>query len=171
MRAAVTLRNIVGKTQHLLVVATVPLHRYFNANIGILVALAVAQGVKNIRVENGFSLVDKVDKTAHAVSTRKIIFLAAALVFKTDAYPVVQETQLAQAFGQHVVMKIVVLLKNVGVGQKVHFGAPALGGTGYFHRRDLKPVDHFSQAVLHKAPAEFKHMHFFIATHRQPQHF
>ena len=97
MGATVTLRNIVGKTKHLLVVTTVPLHCDLNANIGALVALAIAHSSKNVGVQHGFTFVDEANEALDTISASKIILLAGTFVFKPDLDAIVQKAKFAQA--------------------------------------------------------------------------
>ena len=89
MRTAVPLRDVVGEAQHLLVVAAVPLHRHFHADIGVLVALAVAHRVEYVGVQNGFALVDEIHKAFYTTCTGEIVFFPAAFVFQADTHAVV----------------------------------------------------------------------------------
>jgi hypothetical protein len=171
VRAAVTLGDVVGKAQHLLVVAAVPLHGHFHADVGLLVALAVAHGMEHIGVQHLLALVDEVHKALHATGAGKVVFLAAALVNQADAHAVVQEAQLAQALAQDLVMKVVVFFEDVGVGQKVHFGAALFGLARHLHGRHVHAVHLLHQAVLHKALGKFNAVHLAVAPHRQAQPF
>ncbi|MNU00058.1 hypothetical protein D3C72_2430810 [compost metagenome] len=71
--------------------------------------------------------VDEAHEAAHAAGAREVVFLARAFVLEADAHAVVQEGQLAQALGQDVVVEVVVLREDLGVGQKVHLGATLVG--------------------------------------------
>jgi hypothetical protein len=99
------------------------------------------------------ALVDEVHKAAHAAGAGKVVFLARALVLQADAHAVVQEAQLAQALAEDFVMEIVVLLEDVGVGQKVHLGAALFGLADHLHGRHVNAVHRLDYAVLHKALA------------------
>ena len=89
MGATIALGDVVGEAQHLLVVAAVPLHRHFDANVGLLIALAVAHGVEDVGVQHRFAFVDEVDKTFDTTRTREVVFLAAAFVFEPNSHAVV----------------------------------------------------------------------------------
>ena len=141
--ATVALGDVVGKAQHLLVVAAVPLHGHFHTDVGVLVALAVAHGVEDVGVQHRLALVDEVDETLDAPRAREVVFFAAALVFEANAHAVVQKAQFAQALAQDLVMKVVVLFEDVGVGQKVHFGAALFGVANHLHGRDFHAVLRF----------------------------
>ena len=168
--AAVTLRDVVGEAEHLLVVAAVPLHRDFDADVGVLVGLAVAHGVEHVRVQNRLALVDEGHEALHAAGAGEIVFLATALVQQADTYAVVQEAQLAQALGEDFVVEIGVLLEDLGVRQEVHLGAALVGLAEDLHGRDFDAVDLLEDPVLHEATAELEHVHLAFAPHRQAQH-
>ena len=125
--------------------------------------------MKGVGVQHFFVGVDEVHKAFDATRAREVVFLAAALVFEANAHAVVEEGQLAQSLGQDVVMEVVVLRKDVGVGQEVHFGAPLVGGPCHAHRRDFNAVHGVEQTVLHKAFGKVDLMHFAFAAHRQAQ--
>ena len=95
--ATVTLRNVVGKTKHLLAVSAVPLHRHFNADVGALVALTVSHCVKDVRVQDGLAFVGEVDEAFDAACACKIVFFSGALVLQADFHAIVQKAQFAQA--------------------------------------------------------------------------
>ena len=121
MGAAITLGNVVGETQHTLVVAIIPLHgnfytdmRAWNAAIGFRRTLTL--GVKSIRVQNFFACIDELHKTCHTASTRIIIILTSAFIHQTDAYAIVQIAQLTQTFAKNLIMEIMVLREDVGIG-------------------------------------------------------
>jgi hypothetical protein len=120
-------------------------------------------------VQHLFVGVDEVDKALDAAGTGKVIGLAAALVDQANAHAVVQEGQLAQTLGQDLVMEVVVLREDVGVGQEVHFGAALVGGTRDAHGRDFDAVDGVEQTVLHKTLGKVDLVHFAFAAHREAQ--
>ena len=80
MGAAIALGDVVGEAQDLLVVAAVPLHGDLNANIGVLVTLAVTGGMKDVGVQHRFAFVDEVHKAFHPTCAREVVFFAGALV-------------------------------------------------------------------------------------------
>jgi hypothetical protein len=162
--------NVVGEAQHLLVVAAVPLHRDLDADVGALVALAVADGVEDVGVQHRLSLVDVVHEAAHATGAGEIVFLAGALVLQADAHAVVQEAQLAQALAEDFVVEIVVLLEDLGVGQKVHLGAALLGLADHLHGGDFDAIDRLDDAVLNEALAELHRVDLAFAADGQAQH-
>ena len=104
--AAVALRDVVGEAQHVLVVAVVPLHRHFDTDVGVVVAELVARGVEDVRVQHLLAGVDELHEAAHAAGEGEVVFLAVAFVDQADLDAVVQEAQLAQALGQHVVVEV-----------------------------------------------------------------
>ena len=138
MSAAITLRNVVGETQHILVVAIVPLHGDFHTNAGAWNAAVrfrrtFAFGIKSVGVQHLFARVDEVHKTFDATSTREVVFFAGAFVNQTDAHAVVQKAQFTQTFAQDFVMEICVLGEDFGVWQEVHFRTALLGFTCNAH--------------------------------------
>ena len=171
MGTAVALRNVVGEAQHLFVVATVPLHRYLNPDVGGLVTLAIAHGVKYILVKYRLSTVDKIHKTLHTAGPCEVVLLAAAFVPQANAHAIVQKTQLAQSLAQYLVMKVVVLLEYLGVGQKMNFGASFFCLPDHSHGRDLDAVLQLHNPVLDKPTTELQRMHFAVAPNREAQHF
>ncbi|MNP93800.1 hypothetical protein D3C85_63270 [compost metagenome] len=174
MGAAVTLRDVVGETEDLLVVAAVPLHRHFDADVragdaAVGVGRLLARGVERVRVQDGLALVDELHEAAHAAGAGEVVFLAGALVEQADAHAVVQEAQLAQALAQDFVVEIVVFLEDFRVGQEVHFGAALVGVADDLHGRDLEAVHGLEQAVLHEAAAEFELVDLAFAAHDEAQ--
>ena len=168
--AAVALRDVVGEAEHLLVVAAVPLHGHFNADVGALVARAVAQRVEHVGVQNRLALVDEIDKALDATGAGEVVFLAAAFVLQADAHAVVQEAQFAQALAEDFVVEVVVLFEDLVVGQEVHFGAALLGVAGHLHGRDLDAVGVvLDDAVLHEAAREVDLVHLAFAAHGEAQ--
>ncbi|MDQ0588446.1 hypothetical protein QFZ47_002555 [Variovorax paradoxus] len=172
--AAVTLRNVVGEAQHLLVVAAVPLHRHFDADVrardaAVGVGRLFASGIERVRMQDGLALVDELHEAAHAAGAREVVFLAGAFVEQADAHTVVQEAQLAQALAQDFVMEIGVFLEDLGVGQEVHLGAALVGVTDDLHRRDLEAVHGLEQTVLHEAAAELELVDLAFAAHDEAQ--
>ena len=74
MRTAVTLWNIIGETQHTLVIAVIPLHGYFNTNVctrnaAIRIGRPFTHGVKHIGMQSFFTRVDKFNKTFDTTGT------------------------------------------------------------------------------------------------------
>ena len=174
MGAAIALRNVVGEAQNVFVVAIVPLHGHFHTNAGagnaaIRIGWTLTQCNEGVGVQHFFIGVDKVNKTFDTAGARKVVFLACALVFQSDAHTVVQEAEFAQTLGQYFVMKIVVLREDVGVGQKVNFGAALFSSARDFHGRHFNAVDHFKQAVLHETFGKFNLMDFAFAAHGEAQ--
>jgi hypothetical protein len=115
MGSTVTLWNVVGKAQHVFVVATVPLHRDLDAYRGGLIALPLSCGVKGIGVQHLLAFVDEINKALDPTGARKIVFLAAALVLEPDLHAVIEKAQLAQTLAQNLVVKVVVFLEDFGV--------------------------------------------------------
>ncbi len=173
--AAVALRDVVGEAQYLLAVAAVPLHGDFHADVragdaAVSFGRALAGSIERVRVQHGLALVDELDKAAHAAGAGEIVFLARPLVLQADAHTIVQEREFAQALGQNLVVEVAVFLENFGVGQKVHLGAALVGIAHHAHGGDLHAARSLNDAVLHKAAAEFQHVHLAFAPHREAQH-
>ena len=85
MRTTIALRNVIGKTQHALVVTIIPLHGDFNTNMctrnaAIGFCRALALGIKSIRVKNFFTRVDELHKTCHTASTGVVVIFARTLI-------------------------------------------------------------------------------------------
>jgi acetyltransferase-like isoleucine patch superfamily enzyme len=99
-------------------------------------------------VQYFFTGIDELHKTRHATSARVVVVFAGALVHQADAHTVVQVAEFAQALAQYLVMELVVLDKDVGVGQKMHFGAAFVGLTRDAHGRDFHPINH-SERMAH----------------------
>ncbi len=173
--AAVALRDVVGEAEHLLAVAVVPLHGHFDADLGagnaaVGFCRAAARGVEGGGVQHLLAGVDEVDEALDAAGAGEVVFLAGALVLQADAHAVVQERKLAQALGEDLVVEVVVLLEDLGVGQEVHFRAALVGLAGHAHGRDFDAVHRLQEAVLHEALAELQHVHLAVAAHREAQH-
>ena len=82
-------------------------------------------------------ILDEGDDTAFVV---KFVLAARELVLQIDAHPAVEEGELPEALGQEVVAEVD-LGKNLGIGEKGHLGAPALGLAGDGQgRRGLTPL-------------------------------
>ena len=78
VRATVALRNIVGETKHALVIAIIPLHGYFNANVGarnaaIGLGRALPFCVECIGVQNFFARVNELYKALDTARTRIVV--------------------------------------------------------------------------------------------------
>ncbi len=174
VRAAITLRDVVGETEDLLVVAVVPLHGHFDANLGagdaaVGLGRARARGVEGRGVQHLLGAVDEFHKALDATGTREVIFLAGALVDQADAHAVVQEGQFAQALGQDLVMEVAVLLEDFGVGQKAHLSAALFRGADDLHGRDLEAIHDLDETVLHHALGELQLVRLPVAAHGQAQ--
>ena len=127
--------------------------------------------MKRVGVQHFFIGVDKVHKAFHTASAGKVVFLVVALVFQADAHTVVQKAQFAQALGQNLVMKFVVLLKNIQIWQEVHLGTPLFGRARDAHGGHFKTVYLLKQAVLYKATRKLQLVHFAFAAHSKAQPF
>ena len=62
-------------------------------------------------------------------------------------------------------MEIMILHKDVGVGQKMHLGAALVGLASDAHGRDFHAINGFQQTVLHKAFGELDGVHLAFAAH------
>ena len=127
--ATIPLRHVVGVGEHLLLVAVVPLHGHFHANLVIPLF-----GEMEERVEGRLVHVEELDEGAQAAFVAEPIFLAGAFVLEADGDAVVQERELPEALGQHVVMELDVA-ENVRRGLEEALGALALG---LAHRRERR---------------------------------
>jgi hypothetical protein len=87
--------------------------------------------------------VDELDEALDAAGEGEVVFLGVALVDQADLDAVVQERELAQALGQHVVVEVDVA-EDLVVGQEVHLGAALLGVADDLHRAGLEAVAHSS---------------------------
>ncbi len=94
--AAITLWDVVGKTQQVFVEAIVPLHGNFDANT---VFFTVGGEMKHL-VDGGLVGVEVLDKRFESPLILEQLFLAGALIFQTNANSRVKEREFAQALGQ-----------------------------------------------------------------------
>ena len=176
VRATIALWNVVGETQHTLVVTIVPLHRHFYANAGarnatVALRRTLAFGMEGIGVQYFFASVDELHKALHTTSTRIVIRLATALVNQTNAHTIVQITEFTQTLAQNFIMKIMVLREDFNIGQKVYFGATLLGIARHTHGRHFKTIHGLEQTVLHKTFGKLQRIHLAVTAHRQAQPF
>jgi len=168
--AAVLLRDVVGEGEQALVVAVVPLHGDLDAYRDALLGGdgALADHVEHVAVQDGLGAVDVLDKAAHAAGKRKVFFLAVALVHQADAHAVVEETELAQALGQDLVVKLH-LPEDGRIGHEMHLGAAPFGGARHVHGRDDDTVHRLQAAVLRHAGGKLHEVHLAVLPHRQAQ--
>jgi hypothetical protein len=166
--ATVALRDVVGEAEDALAVAVVPLHRHLDADGGVLLADALADGVEDVRMQDLLALVDELDEALDPAGEGEVVFLAVALVDQADLDAVVQERELAQALGQHVVVEVDVG-EDLVVGQEVHLGAALVGVAEDLHRADLDAVTLLDDAVLRHALLELEVVHLAVAAHGQAQ--
>ena len=162
VRTAVTLRDIVGEAQHLLIKGVVPLHRHIDRNRRAMLGHSLTCRLKHRRVQHVFVLVDVLNKAARSTFKRKTLFLASALISELDMHAVVQEGQFADALGEYVVMKF-----NVGedlfVGPEMNFGTTLLGITDNFDRRYRNALLLFDLTILRYAVCKLHEVLFAIA--------
>jgi hypothetical protein len=86
MGAAVTLRNIVGETEDLLLIRVIPLHRDFHDD-----SLLFGDGVEYIVVQHRFIAIDELHKTFYTAGKSEVLLLARELIHQPDLDPVVKE--------------------------------------------------------------------------------
>ena len=130
MRAAIALRDVVGKGQHHLVVAVIPPHRDFHGDAG-----AFADHVDRFSHDRRFRPVDVFHEFAHAAFVEQLGVerFCRALILDKDPYARVQEGQFAQPVFQRFEAVIEVRERAIGdiglgAGQKAHLGAAHAGG-------------------------------------------
>ena len=94
MRTAIALRNVVGKGQHIFVVAVIPPHGHLNAD-----AVFFAGHEDRLGDERGFGTVEIAHEFAHAALIDKGRFqrLGGAFIAQGDAHTGIQKGQFAQA--------------------------------------------------------------------------
>ncbi len=105
VRAAVALRNVVGKREQALVVAVVPLHRDFDADRRSAGARFGAD-VEHVRMQHRFRFVDVLHEAFDTAGKCEVFFLGVALINQLDVNAVVQKREFAQPLRQHVIVKI-----------------------------------------------------------------
>ena len=157
VRAAVTLRNVVGEAQHLLVVAVVPLQRGLHRH-----PILLAPDVEDVGVQHVLGAVDVLDKARDAAREREILFLVVAQVLQADAHAIVEERQLAQALGERLVV-VLDLGEDRVVGQEVHLGATPGGVAQHLDGRDGHAVLFLDDAVLGNPALELDEMRLAVA--------
>ena len=168
--AAVALRDVIRKAQHLFIVGIVPLHRHVDRDVRALVRQALARGLENGRVQDRFGFVDVLDETARTAFEGEDFFLARALVGQFDLDAIVQEGQFADALGQDFVVEFHVR-ENLFVSPEMHVGAALVRFADDLDRGGGDVADHDDLAVLRHAAHEFHVMHFAIAADGQFQQF
>jgi hypothetical protein len=104
--ATVTLRDVVGETQHVLAVAVVPLHGHIGGDGRALVTDLLTHRAEDGRVQHLLAGVDVLNESLHAAGEGEGVFLVVAFVDQADLHAVVQEAQLAQLLGDDVVVEI-----------------------------------------------------------------
>jgi len=146
MRAAVALRNIVGKALHGLGVGIVPLHRNLDRDAVLLTA-----GMEDSRMQHRLAAIHVFDESLDASGKREVLALAVALVEQLDPDAVVEERELADPARQDVVMELDVVERR-GRSLEVHFGAAPLGRTYDCERCDRNAVAEFHLVRFAVAP-------------------
>ena len=91
MGAAITLRNIVCKTQNLFVITIIPLHRYFYTDLTRCWPLTYTHTlhINNTWMYCRLVAVDVLNKSLHTTGKGKIFLFATALVDQSDPNPVI----------------------------------------------------------------------------------
>ena len=146
VRAAVTLRNVVGEALHGFRVRIVPLHRDFDGH-----ALLVAYRMKNLRMQHGLGTVHVLDEALDATGVREVLGLAVALVGKLDLDAIVQKRQLADALGEDLVVKFDARERRRR-RHEMDFRAAPVGGTRHRQRRNRNAVAKLDLVRLAGAP-------------------
>ena len=104
--AAVTLRNVVGKAEDVLLIGVVPLHGHFHGDAVFPVELEMEHLVERV-----LGLVEVGHEGAQAALVLKDVLVPAALVLQVNPHPGVEEAQLTETFRQNVVVEF-----NIGEG-------------------------------------------------------
>ena len=126
VRAAVFLRDIIGKTEDVFLVGIVPLHGQLDAGM-LFIRLNINHGL----MQRGLVAVQMPDKGADTALVFKRVRLAATLIQQFDPNTGVQKGELAQAPGQDVVVKFK-LPEHRLAGQKANLGAGLVRGLTAF---------------------------------------
>ncbi len=119
MGAAITLRDVVRERQHHFVVAVVPPHRDFDADV-----IAFTGHVDGFFHQRGLGTIEVFDKFLDAALIEQIRFerFGRAQVLKDDAHAGVQKRQFAQTLFQNAEFKVTVA-EGFGRGKERHLGA------------------------------------------------
>ena len=86
MRAAIALRNVVGKALHALLVGVVPLHSDLGGD-----AVFFADRIEHRRVQRHLVAIHVFDKTLDSAGKREFFFLSITMIDQCNLYAVVQE--------------------------------------------------------------------------------
>ena len=166
MRAAILLGNVVGKTEHLFLVAVVPLHGHFHAD-GDFTA-AVTAGIEHVGMQHALVAVDVLDETLDATREGEVFGTPIPLVDEFDLDTIVEEGQFADALGKDVVVEFDVA-EDVLVGREVHLCSPPGGIPGDPQGRHLNAVLHLDDPVHGMAPLEFHDVFLAVTVDGQAQ--
>ena len=101
MRTAVLLRNVVGVAVHVLLVGVIPLQAELDRNRVLL----AAEPDDRI-VDRRLVAVQIADELTNAALVLEYFALVVALIDQLDSYTRVQERQLADSLGEHVVVEL-----------------------------------------------------------------
>src|SRR6516165_8000637 len=137
MCTAITLRDVVREAQHRLLIGIVPLHGYFDAD-----PLVLTQRMEDMRMQNILSSIDELDERPDPASKLEHLLLRYSLIDQLDADTIVEERQLAQAFGEDVIVKVNVA-EYFHARHEMDFRSAALSGAGFLQRRDRFSVLEF----------------------------
>ena len=141
MGAAIALRDVVGEGQYVLVVAVVPPHRHFDADV-----VALSGDEDWLWHDRGLVTVEIFNKFLNAAVVVKLgpQRLNGAFVGQDDPHTGVQEGQFPQALFQRL-KDIFAVRERVGRGHEADFGAGAVGVAQHFEvlgrETALKPCD------------------------------
>jgi hypothetical protein len=132
MGASVRLRDVVGKAEHLFLIAAVPLHGDLGGDADA-VEDAFAHSVDDVGVQYRLAAVDVFDEAFDAAREGEVFMAAVAFVDQFDLHAVVQEGQFADAFGEDFVVEFD-LAEDLFVGAEMHLGAAPLGLAEHLER-------------------------------------
>ena len=121
MRSAVSLGDVVGEAEDVLLVGVVPLHGDLDTHL-LLLDGEVQHAVVNRRL----IAVQMLDERLDAALVLEDVLLAAALVEEADAHAGIEKRQLAQALSEDVVVELDVG-KGLGARLEQDVGTGALG--------------------------------------------
>ena len=170
VRTTVCLRNVVCKTQHLLNITVVPLHRDLNRDRAAIRKCRFASGVENTRMQNGFRAIDIFDEPHNTARKGEVIFLAAPLIYQSYLDAVVEKRKLAKALGDDLVMVFdgpeYLLVRHV-----MNLGTTLLCIADNTQRRNFNAVLHFDETIDDGAALKIELIFLTVPADRQAQPF
>ena len=101
MRAAIALRNIIGKAENILLVGIIPLHRKLDFDI-VLLPLDIDYLFMNRRLV----FIQMFDERPNSSFILEYIFLVTTLIYQMNMDTRVQKRKFSEPFGQNIVMKL-----------------------------------------------------------------